>query len=124
MSKVKKKKEDGGQVAELPPVLQARVHTAFAPYLKFWAALRTETDGLARINLSEREDEMQEALIVALEKIWLEWKGKSAKTVGTGTSKLKAGEFPFGDWVIDLCKARGLTPPSRTAIHKAIKVLT
>ena len=94
---------------------------AFAPYLKFRAALRTETDVLARLDLLERQDEMEAALIVALGKIWQEWQGTSPRTVGTGAGKLEEGQFPFGEWVVALFKALGERPPSRHAIHKAIK---
>jgi hypothetical protein len=104
------------------PFPEAQVRAAFAPYLKFCAALRTETDVLAWIDLWKREDETEAALIVALAKIWQEWKGTSPRTVGTDTSHLGAGKFPFGDWVVDLFKAEGENPPSRYAIHKAIKL--
>jgi hypothetical protein len=65
---------------------------------------------------------MEAALIVALSKIWQEWKGTSPRTVGTETSKLGAGKFPFGEWVVGLFKAKaaGESPPSRYAIQKAI----
>jgi hypothetical protein len=67
---------------------------------------------------------MEATLIVALAKIWQEWKGTSPRTVGTETSKLGAGKFPFGDWVVDLFKARAAdeNPPSRYAIQKAIEL--
>jgi hypothetical protein len=106
---------------------EAKVRTAFARYLKFREAL-----GLAFSDRSRREDwsdlwerqyEEEAALIVALAKIWREWKGTSPRTVGTDTSKLGAGKFPFGEWIVELFKvyAEGEHPPSRYAIHKAIR---
>jgi hypothetical protein len=123
------------RVRELTAEDRAQVRAAFAPYLKFRAALlRAGTDFLALFDLCGyvdetgfpcldtvgRQDEVERALIVALSKIWREWQGTSPRTVGTDTSKLGAGKFPFGDWVVDLFKAVGESPPSRYAIHKAI----
>jgi hypothetical protein len=120
VSKVKKR--DGAPSgSRLPKVFAAQVDAAFFPYSKFCLALRTETDDLVRIDLLSHEDEMKTALILALEKVWQEWTGTSAKTVGTGASKLSLGKFPFGDWVIDLCKEKGEVPPTLYAIRKAIK---
>jgi hypothetical protein len=65
---------------------------------------------------------MEAALIVALSRAWQEWRGTSPRTVGTETSKLGAGKFPFRDWVVGLFKARGLTPPSRYAIQNVIEL--
>jgi hypothetical protein len=101
---------------------EAQVRAAFSAYLRFRAALRTETDILAYFDLSARQDEMEAALIVALSKVWQEWKGTSPRTVGTDTSHLGAGKFPFGDWIVDLFKAEGENPPSRYAILKAIRL--
>jgi len=109
---------------------EAQVRAAFAPYLKFRAALlragracrwtphrRAST---AYENLWARQNEMEAALIVAPANIWQEWKGTSPRTIGTGASKLEEGKFPFGEWVVGLfkVKAAGETPPSRYAIQK------
>jgi hypothetical protein len=114
--------------------VEAQVRAAFAPYLKFRAALlragracRWEPHRRASAayeDLWARQDEIEAALIVALAKIWREWKGTSPRTVGTDTSKLGPGKFPFGEWVVDLFKAKaaGENPPSRYAIQKAIKL--
>src|SRR5262249_20859588 len=118
MSKIAKR---GNAPVKGPDAPSAQVRAAFAAYLKFRAALRkTETDDLlAHFDLLERQDETEAALIVALGKIWQEWKGTSPRTVGTDTSDLGPGKFPFGDWVVDRFKAAGENPPSRYAIHKA-----
>jgi hypothetical protein len=126
MSKVKFKKKErapserDAAFKPLSPDLAARMEAAFAPYLKFCAALRTETDSLERMNLLARKDEMQAALIMELGKIWRDWKGRSPKTNRTDRSKLKAGRFPFGDWVRAQFKLQGETPPSHYAIYKSI----
>jgi hypothetical protein len=120
VSKVKRR-EGAPSGSRLPKVFAAQVDAAFVPYSKFCLALRTETDDLVRIDLLAHEDDRKTTLILALEKIWREWTGTSAKTVGTGASKLSQGKFPFGDWVIDLCKEKGEVPPTLYVIHKAIK---
>ena len=123
MSRVKKR-EDAPSVGRLPEVLVAQVDAAFIPYLKIYSALRMTdvfTDILVRYDLREREDAMKVALILKLEKVWREWTGGGARTVGTGTGKLPPGEFPFGDWVIDLFKEKGEVPPTRYAIQKALR---
>jgi hypothetical protein len=115
--------------------VEAQVRAAFVPYLEFRAALlqaeRVNSRApyrrdkrLAYESLWARQNEMEVALIVALAKIWQEWKGTSPRTVGTDTktSRLKAGEFPFGKWVVGLFKAAGEKPPSRYAIQNAIEL--
>jgi hypothetical protein len=133
MSKVGKK---GSALS--PGVLKAQVREAFAPYLKFRAVRRAEARDFmwgydicygsadlpwCFVSNYGRQDGLETALIVALANIWQEWKGTSPRTVGTDTktSRLRAGEFPFGSWVAGLFKARRLTPPSRYAIRKAIR---
>jgi hypothetical protein len=117
----------------VPDVPEAQVRAAFDAYLKFCAALRTEPDDLYTLPIHEylawfdrdwRQAEAEAALIVALAKIWQEWKGTSPRTVGTDSSKkLRPGQFPFGEWVVDLFKAEapGEIAPSRYAIQKAIR---
>ena len=120
MSKIGKKRNAPLKGLDFP---EAQVRAAFAPYLKFRAALRKALtdDFLTYLDLWTRQDETEAALIVALAKIWEEWKGTSPRTVGTDTSHLGAGKFPFGDWVADQFKAEGQDPPSRYAIHKALR---